>query len=69
VLNTTAAASWLVGRAPTAALSAQAQIHSHTTAFAWGAGIFATGAVLTFALPRPGVPAGFTDAEPPIVIH
>ena len=72
LLNTiaaAAAASWLAGRAVTAQVSAQAQIHSYVTAFAWGAGIFTAGAVLALVLLRPGVPAGFTDAEPPVIVH
>ncbi|MFI9388086.1 MFS transporter [Kutzneria sp. NPDC052558] len=72
LLNTVAAAAaagWLAGRVPTAALSGQAQIHSYITAFAWGAGIFAVGAVIALVMLRPGVPAGFTDAEQPIVVH
>jgi EmrB/QacA subfamily drug resistance transporter len=72
LLNTlaaTAAASFLAGKVtagkvPSALVSAEASIHSYTTAFWWSAGFFAAGAVLCGLILRPGVPALDPEAEP-----
>ncbi|GAA3540809.1 MFS transporter [Amycolatopsis ultiminotia] len=56
-LASNAAASFVVGRAPTPQLAAEAAVHSYTTAFTWAGVIFAAGAVVTGLLLRPGVPA------------
>ncbi|HEY3483179.1 MAG TPA: MFS transporter, partial [Streptomyces sp.] len=55
-LATTAAASYLVGKKPTAAVNAQAQLHSYETAYWWSAAFFTVGFVITFLLFRPGAP-------------
>ena len=56
LLNTlaaTAAADYLAAHAPvTAAVAAQAAMHSYSTAYWWGAGFFAFGAVLSALLFR-----------------
>lgn len=56
LLNTlaaTAAADYLAGHAPlTAAVAAEAAVHSYATAYWWGAGFFAFGAVLAATLFR-----------------
>jgi EmrB/QacA subfamily drug resistance transporter len=49
-LATSAAAAYLVGRRPTPANLAHAQLHSYTTAFWWSAGIYALGMVVTALL-------------------
>jgi EmrB/QacA subfamily drug resistance transporter len=67
LLNTlaaTAAASYLVGKVPSAAVATQASINSYTTAFWWSAGIFAAGAVITALVIRPGVPVADPSAAP-----
>ncbi|MEV6007487.1 MFS transporter [Streptomyces sp. NPDC051976] len=55
-LATTAAANYLVGKKPTAAVTAQAQLHSYETAYWWSAAFFTVGFVITFLLFRPGAP-------------
>ncbi|MCL2734128.1 MAG: MFS transporter [Actinomycetia bacterium] len=55
-LATTAAASFLVGKRPTPAVAAQAQLHSYTVAYWWSAAFFAAGSLITFLLFRPGKP-------------
>lgn len=51
----TALSDHLSGTAHTAANLADATLHSYTTAFGWGAGALAVGAVLVAGLKRPGV--------------
>jgi EmrB/QacA subfamily drug resistance transporter len=55
-LATSAAASFLVGKRPSPAVAAQAQLHSFTVAYWWSAGFFAVGFVVTLLLYRRGVP-------------
>ncbi|MFF5189238.1 MFS transporter [Streptomyces sp. NPDC000345] len=67
-LASSAATDYLAGRDATSELvQAQATIESYTTAFWWSAGLFATGAVIAFALFRRGVPQQDADAAP--VVH
>jgi EmrB/QacA subfamily drug resistance transporter len=49
-IATSAAASYLASRTPSAALAAQAAVHSYSVAFWWVAAIFAAGAVITALL-------------------
>ncbi|AWB93681.1 MFS transporter [Aeromicrobium chenweiae] len=60
----TAATSYLDGRAPTAANQALATMHSYTTVFWWGAGIFAVGALVCGGLLRSGPITVDPDAAP-----
>lgn len=55
-LATSAATSYLVGRRPTPANLAQAQLESYSTAYWWSAGFFALGMVVTLILYRRGAP-------------
>jgi EmrB/QacA subfamily drug resistance transporter len=55
-LATGAATSYLVGRPPTPANMAQAQLHSYATAYWWSAGYFALGLLITLVLYRRGAP-------------
>lgn len=68
-LATSAATSYLVGRKPTGAAVAQAQLHSYAVAYWWSAAFFAFGFVITFLLFRSGPPRAITgpasDGEQP----
>ncbi|MGW8796920.1 MFS transporter [Streptomyces sp. NPDC055775] len=55
-LATGAATSYLVGRPPTPANIAQAQLHSYSTAYWWSAGYFVLGLLVTLVLYRRGAP-------------
>ncbi|MEV0176348.1 MFS transporter [Streptomyces sp. NPDC050803] len=67
-LAASAATDYLAGKDATNKLvQAQATIESYTTAFWWSAGLFAAGAVITFALFRRGVPEQDDSAAP--VVH
>jgi EmrB/QacA subfamily drug resistance transporter len=59
-LATSAAAHYLVGKPPTAAV--QAQLHSYSTAYWWSAAFFAVGFLVTFALYRRGLPRSLSEA-------
>jgi EmrB/QacA subfamily drug resistance transporter len=59
-----AAASFVAGKAPSASLAAQAAVHGYTTAFWWSAGIFAVGAIVCGLLLRGGAPRYEPVAEP-----
>src|SRR5439155_25312969 len=66
LLNTlaaSAAASYLHGRQPTAAVLAQAQLHSYATAYWWSAGLFLAGAILALLLYRKASAATPADAQ------
>ncbi|WNI15908.1 MFS transporter [Actinacidiphila sp. ITFR-21] len=66
-LATSAAARYLVGRRPTAAVAGKAQLHSYMVAYWWSAAFFAAGAVITLLLYRRGVPRSLSsdpNAEP-----
>jgi len=67
-LSASAVSSFLVGKAPTPEVAAQAAVHGYTTAFWWAAGIFAVGAVVAATLFRSGVPQVDPAAEP-VVAH
>jgi nitrate/nitrite transporter NarK len=59
LLNTlaaSAATSYMAGKKPSAAVTAQAQLHSYSTAYWWSAGLFGAGFLITLLLYRPGVP-------------
>jgi EmrB/QacA subfamily drug resistance transporter len=62
-IATSAASSYLEGRTPSRLVQAQAQLHSFTTAFWWGAGIFGLGAVCTALVYRSGTA---TPAKAPV---
>jgi EmrB/QacA subfamily drug resistance transporter len=66
VLNTLAAAgtAYLIGRTPSAAISAEAAVHSYATAFWWASWIFLLGALITALVLRRSVPTALKDAEP-----
>ncbi|MGY1495600.1 MFS transporter [Streptomyces sp. QTS52] len=67
-LAASAATNYLSGRnAADKLVQAQSTIESYTTAFWWSAGFFAAGALITFLLYRPGVPAQDENAAP--VVH
>jgi hypothetical protein len=66
-LATSAAASYLVGKRPTPAVAAQAQLHSFSVAYWWSSGFFAVGFVVTLLLYRRGAPrslASDPNAQP-----
>jgi len=56
-IATSAAADYLVGKAPDPDTLAHAAVHSYIVAFWWAAAFFAGGAVLCAALLKNGVPA------------
>ncbi|SEG34078.1 drug resistance transporter, EmrB/QacA subfamily [Actinacidiphila yanglinensis] len=60
-LATSAAASYAAGKPRSAAVAAQAQLHSYTVAYWWSAGFFAIGFLVTLLLYRRGVPASLSD--------
>ncbi len=65
-LAASAATSYLHGKQPTAAVLAQAQLHSYATAYWWSAGLFLAGAIVAMLLYRKGSVTASADAE---VIH
>ena len=76
LLNTlaaTAATDYLAAHAPvTAAIAANAAVHSYATAYWWSAAFFATGAVITGLLFRrrsQGLNLSHTPAEAPVLAH
>ncbi|KAA9155161.1 MFS transporter [Amycolatopsis acidicola] len=62
-----AATSFLAGKQMTGQVVAEAAVHSYTTAFAWGAGIFIAGAVVCGLLLKPGAPA--PSSGEPAAVH
>jgi hypothetical protein len=60
----TAATSYMTGKAATPDVMAHAAVHGYTTAFWISAGIFAAGAVVAGLLLRPGVPVRDPEAQP-----
>ena len=60
-LATTAAANYLVGKRPSAAVDAQAQLHSYSTAYWWSAALFAAGFLATVLLYRRGLPRSLSS--------
>jgi len=65
-LAASAATSYLHGKQPTAAVLAQAQLHSYATAYWWSAGLFLAGAIVALLLYRKGSVTASADAQ---VIH
>jgi EmrB/QacA subfamily drug resistance transporter len=63
-IATTAVAGFLVGKAVTPLVAAQAAVHGYTVAFWWAAGIFLVGAVVAGTLFRPGAPVAVPGVEP-----
>jgi EmrB/QacA subfamily drug resistance transporter len=63
-IATTAVTSYLVGKAVTPLVAAQAAVHGYTVAFWWAAGIFLAGAVVAGTLLRPGTVAATSEAQP-----
>jgi len=65
VIATTAVSSYLVGKAVTPLVMAQAAVHGYTVAFWWAAGIFLIGALVSGTLLRRGTAvATVGDAQP-----
>ena len=62
-IATTAVTSYLVGKAPTPLVAAQAAVHGYTVAFWWAAGIFVFGALVSGTLLRPGAAPVLAVAE------
>ncbi|MFI9757933.1 MFS transporter [Streptomyces sp. NPDC051963] len=70
LLNTlaaSAATAYLVGRKPTPATLAQAQLNSYSTAYWWSAGLFVAGAVIAALMFRKGRPESSEHSGP--VVH
>jgi EmrB/QacA subfamily drug resistance transporter len=67
-LASSAASSYVVGKAPSAGLAAQAAVHGYVAAFWWSAGIFAVGAIVCGLLLRSGAPQREPGAEP-VLVH
>ena len=67
-LAASAASSYVVGKAPSAGLAAQAAVHGYVAAFWWSAGIFAVGAIVCGLLLRGGAPRLEPGAEP-VLVH
>jgi EmrB/QacA subfamily drug resistance transporter len=67
-LASSAAASYLAGKAPSPSLAAQAAVHGYTSAFWWSAAIFAVGAIVCGLLLRAGAPRYEVSAEP-VLVH
>jgi hypothetical protein len=63
-LSASAAASYLAGKQPNAAVVAQATVHGYTAAFWWAAAIFAAGAIVCSLLLRSGAPEPEPEASP-----
>jgi len=55
-LSASAAANYVKGKVPSPEVTAQAQLHSYSTAYWWAAGLFAVGFLLCTALYRSGAP-------------
>ena len=66
-LASSAATSYLVGKTPSPAVLAQAQLHSYSTAYWWSAGFFVVGLVLTGVLYRRGRIS--VDPDAPAAVH
>jgi EmrB/QacA subfamily drug resistance transporter len=66
-LASSAAQNYGAAHRPTADLAAQAAVHGYTTAFAWSAGIFAIGALVSWLLLKSGTPELGTDAPGDLV--
>jgi EmrB/QacA subfamily drug resistance transporter len=67
LLNTlaiSAASHYASGRQPSAAVAAQAQLHSYSVAYWWSAAFFAVGFLVTLLLYRRGVPKSLSDPSP-----
>jgi hypothetical protein len=58
-----AATSYLHGKQPTPAVLAQAQLHSHATAYWWSAGLFLAGAIMALLLGGKGSVTTSADAQ------
>jgi EmrB/QacA subfamily drug resistance transporter len=67
-LASSAATSFVMGKAPSASLAADAAVHGYTTAFWWSAAIFAVGAIVCGLLLRGGAPRYEPTAEP-VLVH
>ena len=67
-LASSAATSFVVGKAPSASLAADAAVHGYTTAFWWSAGIFAIGAIVCGLLLRGGAPR-YEPTTEPVLVH
>jgi hypothetical protein len=67
-LASSAASSYVAGKAPSAALATHAAVHGYVTAFWWSAGIFAVGAIVCGLLLRGGAPEHAPNAEP-VLVH
>jgi EmrB/QacA subfamily drug resistance transporter len=65
-LAASAATSYPRGKQPTAAVLAQAQLHSYATAYWWSAGLFLAGAIMALLLYRKGSVTASAGAQ---VIH
>ncbi|WP_328912723.1 MULTISPECIES: MFS transporter [unclassified Streptomyces] len=72
LLNTlaaSAAATYVASHGKTAAATAQAQLHSYSTAYWWSAGLFAVGAVLALVMYRPGRSQPAADGVQAAAVH
>jgi EmrB/QacA subfamily drug resistance transporter len=67
-LASSAAASFVAGKAPSASLAAHAAVHGYTTAFWWSAAIFAVGAIVCGLLLRGGAPR-YEPTTEPVLAH
>ena len=65
-LSASATSSFLAGKAPSAAVVAEATVHGYNVAFYWAAGIFAVGAVVCGLLLRSGAPRSASDVSPAV---
>jgi EmrB/QacA subfamily drug resistance transporter len=66
-LAASATQTYAAAHQPAATLAAQAAVHGYTSAFAWSAGIFAVGAVVSWLLLPAGTPALEPDASAELV--
>jgi EmrB/QacA subfamily drug resistance transporter len=66
-LATSAATAYAASHVASANLKAMSLVHSYTTAFWWSAAIFGVGAVICFALLRPGVQQIDPNAAPAVL--
>jgi EmrB/QacA subfamily drug resistance transporter len=62
-LSASAATNYAKGKVPSPAVTAQAQLHSYSTAYWWAAAFFALGFLLCTALYRSGAPKLDPDAQ------
>ena len=67
-IATTAVTSYLVGKAITPVVAAQAAVHGYTVAFWWAAGIFLLGAIVSGTLLRPGAAVALAEAQPAVAV-